>query len=158
MKTPEAPDSSDSVASDFNLSFTVPQTPAEVYAAIVRVPEWWIGEVDGSFASVGATFVYAYKHFHRTAQRVTELQPGRVVAWVVTESSINFVEEKEEWKGTTIRFEIVPAEGGSELRFTHVGLTPRIACYANCSAGWEFYILESLRSLITTGKGVQPPF
>jgi len=146
-------------ASDFTLSFTVPRSPHEVYDAINRVDEWWVGDVSGAFTPVGAEFVYAYKEFHRTAQRVVTLIPDAVVEWAVTESSINFVEDKEEWKGTTIRFEISRAEDGkTAVRFTHIGLTPRIACYGNCSAGWEFYILESLKTFIETGKGVAPPF
>lgn len=146
-------------ASDLTLSFVVDATPAQAYAAILRVPEWWIGEVEGAFDAPGAEFVYAYKHFHRTVQRVKTLEPGARVEWEVLESGIHFVEDPEEWKGTVIRFDVAEvAPGRSELRFTHLGLTPRIACYANCAAGWEHYILNSLRALIATGKGVAPPF
>ena len=147
-------------AQDLLLSFTVEKSPLEVYDAINRVRDWWIGEFEGDDAEkVGNVFTYAYKEFHRTVQRVKTLVPGKLVEWEVLESSINFVEDKEEWKGTTLRFEILPAgDGKTEVRFTHIGLTPQIACYTNCSAGWEFYILESLQSFITTGKGVSPPF
>jgi len=148
-----------SASADLVLSFTVDKSPAEVYDAVNRVADWWIGEVEGSFAPEGAVFTYAYPPYHRTVQRVLAQVPGLRVEWEVTESSINFVEDKEEWKGTVIRFEMLQAaQDKTELRFTHVGLTPKIACYQNCSAGWEFYILESLRSLIETGKGVAPPF
>ena len=41
----------------------------------------------------------------------------------------------------------------TELRFTHVGLVPAFECYGDCSGAWGFYINDSLRSLITTGKG-----
>jgi hypothetical protein len=154
---------------DLILSFSVEQTPAQVYDAILREPEWWIGENTGEYDRVGAEFTYAYKEFHRTVQRVKTLVPNKLVEWEVLESSIHFVEDKEEWKGTTIRFEILSgggsgvegngdAAGKTTLRFTHIGLTPKIECYQNCSAGWEFYILESLQSLIKTGRGVTPPF
>lgn len=143
---------------DLTLSFTVDKSPAEVYDAVNNVPAWWIGEVTGGFDRVGAVFTYAYKTFHRTVQEVTALVPGRLVEWRVTESRINFVEDKEEWKGTTIRFEIREAGDATELRFTHVGLTPAIACYESCSAGWVFYVETGLRSLIETGRGVAPPF
>ena len=36
---------------------------------------------------------------------------------------------------------------------TLIGLVPAIQCYGDCSDAWGFYINESLRSLITTGKG-----
>jgi hypothetical protein len=144
---------------DYTRSFTATKTPGEAYAAILRVPEWWIGEVEGAFAEEGAEFVYAYEPFHRTVQRVKTLVPGSRVEWEVLESRIRFVEDEEEWKGTVIRFDVSPAaDGTTEVRFTHAGLTPRIACYANCSAGWDHYIANSLKTFIETGKGVAPPF
>jgi hypothetical protein len=30
---------------------------------------------------------------------------------------------------------------------------PAVECYKACSGGWTFYVNESLRKLITTGKG-----
>ena len=145
---------------DLTLSFRTEKSPGEVYEATNRVRDWWIGEFEGDEAGkVGNVFTYAYKHFHRTVQRVKTLVPGKLVEWDVLESSIHFVENKEEWKGTTLRFEIQEGDDGrTELRFTHIGLTPRIECYKNCAAGWEFYILESLQVFINTGKGVAPPF
>src|SRR6186997_2791762 len=98
---------------DLTLSFTVAKIPVEVYAAINRVRDWWIGEFEGDEADkVGNVFTYAYKDFHRTVQRVKTLVPGKRVEWEVVESSINFVEDKEEWKGTTIRFEILEGTEG----------------------------------------------
>jgi hypothetical protein len=41
----------------------------------------------------------------------------------------------------------------TELRFTHRGLVPAIECYGGCSGAWGYFINESLRDLITTGKG-----
>lgn len=156
METPvPVPDSS----TDLTLSFTVARSPREAYDALLRVPEWWIGDVEGASAEVGDAFTYAYEPYHRTVQRVTALEPAKRVEWEVLESAIRFVDDPEEWKGTTIHFELAPADGGgTEVRFTHVGLTPKIACYANCAAGWEHYILNSLRAFIETGKGVAPPF
>jgi hypothetical protein len=63
------------------------------------------------------------------------------------------VKDKTEWDSTDIVFEITPKDGKTELRFTHVGLVPAIECYDGCSGAWCFYINESLRDLITTGKG-----
>ena len=61
------------------------------------------------------------------------------------------------WTGTDIVFEITRKDDQTELRFTHVGLAPVLACYGDCSDAWSFYIHESLRSLITTGKGQPSP-
>jgi hypothetical protein len=34
---------------------------------------------------------------------------------------------------------------------------PTFACYGDCSGAWGFYVDESLRELITTGKGQPNP-
>ena len=143
---------------DLTLSFRVPRSPMEVYDSINRVDAWWIGEVEGTFDTEGSVFTYEYKPYHRTVQQVVELVPGRRVVWKVLESAIHFVENGEEWKGTSILFEIAEKDGETEVRFTHAGLTPKLACFGNCSAGWEHYVGKSLPALILTGEGVDPKF
>jgi hypothetical protein len=138
---------------DYTTSFMVDQSPEEVFNAVNNVRGWWSGEIDGSTGHLGAEFEYRYKDVHRTTQKITELVPGKKVVWHVTDSSINFVKDKTEWNGTDIVFEIARKVGQTELRFTHVGLVPAFECYGGCSGAWGFYINDSLRSLITTGKG-----
>jgi hypothetical protein len=138
---------------NFTTSFTVDQSPEEIFRAITNVRGWWSGAIDGPTDQLGAEFTYRYQDLHRTRQKITELVPGKKVVWRVLESEINFVKDKTEWNGTEIVFEISRQNGRSELRFTHVGLAPRIECYGKCAGAWGFYINESLRKLITTGKG-----
>jgi hypothetical protein len=135
------------------ISFTVDQSPEEVFNAINDVRGWWSGEIDGSTDSPGAEFTYRYKDVHRSTQRITEWVPGRKIVWHVVDSSINFVKDRAEWNGTEIVFEITRQDGRTELRFTHGGLIPAFECYGGCSGAWGFYINDSLRNLITTGKG-----
>lgn len=138
---------------DYTASFAVEQSPEEVFAAVTNVRGWWSEEIEGNTEKLGAAFKFHYKDLHRTTQKITELVPGRKVVWHVTESYIGFVSDKHEWKGTDIVFEIGKKRGKTELRFTHVGLVPAIECYGDCSGAWGFYINESLRELVTTGKG-----
>ena len=77
----------------------------------------------------------------------------RRVAWHVVDAYLDFVEDKSEWTGTDITFDITPARGGSEVRFTHVGLAPGVECFDSCSNAWGFYITGSLRNLIAGGQG-----
>ena len=121
--------------------------------AVNNVRGWWSENIDGRTDLLGAEFKFRHKDVHRTAQRITEFVPGKKVVWHVTESELNFVEDREEWNGTDIVFEIAEKDGKTELRFTHVGLAPAIACYGPCSGAWGFYINDSLHGLITTGKG-----
>ncbi len=77
--------------------------------------------------------------------------------WHVTESYIGFVDDKEEWKGHGHRGRGSRGRAEkTELRFTHVGLVPAIACYGKCEGAWTFLIEESLRGRITKGRGTSP--
>ena len=138
---------------DYTLSFTVDESPEQVFAAINNVRGWWSEEIEGRTDKLGAEFKFHYQDFHRSTQRVTELVPGKKVVWHVLESQINFVKDKDEWTGTDVVFEITTRGGKTQLHFTHVGLVPTIECYGNCSGAWGFYINESLRGLIATGRG-----
>ena len=137
----------------FSTSFTVDQSPDEVFGAINDVRGWWSGEIDGRTDKLGAEFTYRYKGLHRSIQRITELVPGKRVVWHVSDATLDFVQDKTEWNGTDIVFEIARKGDQTEVRFTHVGLVPRFQCYGDCSGAWGFYINDSLRSLIATGKG-----
>ena len=136
----------------FTNSFTVDQSPEEVFKAITNVRGWWSGEVDGDTDKIGGEFTYRYKTFHKSTQRVTELVPAKKVVWHVSDAELTFFKDKKEWIGTDIIFEITRKEGKTELRFTHVGLVPTFECYGDCSGAWGALVGGNLRNLITTGK------
>jgi hypothetical protein len=142
---------------DYTTSFLLDGTPEQVFAAINNVRGWWSGEIDGRTDKLGVEFTYRYQDVHRSTQRIAELVPGKKVVWHVLDAKINFVKDKAEWNGTDIIFEITKKGDKTELRFTHVGLVPAIECYGKCAGAWGFYINDSLRSLITTGKGDPNP-
>jgi len=141
------------MSNNYTTTFTVDQSPEEVCAAVNNVRGWWSGEIDGRTDQLGAEFTYRYQDLHRSTQKITELVPGKKVTWHVKDAAINFVKDKAEWNGTDIVFEIAKKGDKTELRFTHVGLRPAIECYGKCAGAWGFYINDSLRSLIETGKG-----
>jgi hypothetical protein len=142
---------------NFTTTFTVDQTPDEVFAAINDVRGWWSGEIDGNTYALGDEFTYRYADVHRSTQRITELVPGERVVWHVLDGYLNFVDDKTEWTGTAITFDLARVADKTELRFTHVGLTPEGECFESCSTAWGFYINTSLRNLITTGNGQPNP-
>jgi hypothetical protein len=78
--------------------------------------------------------------------------PGRRLVWSVLDSDLSFVENRTEWTGTTVTFDLARKGAKTEVRFTHVGLVPGCACYDACSKGWSFYLNESLRPLVTGGR------
>ncbi|MEU4245216.1 SRPBCC domain-containing protein [Actinoplanes sp. NPDC026619] len=138
---------------NFRTSFTVDQSPDEVFRAVVDVPRWWTGEVDGTAAQLGDEFVYRYADLHYSRQKVTEVVPGRTVVWRVLDAKLSFTADPAEWTGTDLVFRISP----QGLTFEHVGLVPAVECYDQCSSAWGFFINGSLKRLITTGEGPATP-
>lgn len=138
---------------DFTTTFSVDQSPQEVFDAVNDVRGWWSEEIEGRTDRLGAEFEFHYRDFHRSTQKITEWVPGRKVVWHISNAQLNFVKNKTEWNGTEVVFEISRKGDKTEIRFTHVGLVPAFECYGDCSGAWGFYVNDSLRSLITTGKG-----
>jgi hypothetical protein len=140
----------------YTTSFVVENTPEQVFDAVVDVRSWWFGEIEGSTRRLGDEFTYSVPGTHWNAMRVTELVPAARVAWLVTDSRLEFTEVMDEWTGTTIIFDIDSVEGGTRLRFTHDGLVPEFECFTDCSNGWGSFVNGSLRTRITTGAGDRP--
>ncbi len=138
---------------NYTTSFTVEQSPAEVFAAINNVREWWSELIEGDNNKLGAVVYYHHKDIHRCTFQITEFVSDKKIVWHVLQNYFPFVQDKTEWTGTDIVFEIAKKGDKTELRFTHVGLVPQFECFNVCSDGWNTYIKGSLLSLITTGKG-----
>ena len=139
--------------SDFNTSFSVKQSPEEVFNAVNNVRGWWSESVEGITDKLNEQFLYYYKDVHISKMKIVEFVPNKRVVWLVLENHFNFTEDKTEWNGNKIVFEISEKDGQTELHFTHVGLVPAYECYDICHDAWTSYIQGSLKDLITTGKG-----
>jgi hypothetical protein len=139
--------------SDYTTTLLVAQTPTQVFNAINNPQVWWSGEIEGNTGKLNDEFTYRYQEFHWSKQRIIEMIPDQKVVWLVTESSINYAQDKREWTGTKISFEISEQDNNTQLRFTHLGLVPQIECFDSCSNAWTELIQQGLFSLITTGKG-----
>ena len=137
---------------DFTTTIVVDQTPNQVFNAINNPRAWWSGEITGNTEKLNDEFTYRYKEFHISKQRIIEMIPDERVVWLVIESQLNFIEDKREWNGTKISFEISPKGDKTQLRFTHLGLVLEIECFDSCSNAWSELIQQGLFSLITTGK------
>jgi hypothetical protein len=127
----------------YTTSFTVDQSPEDVFKAINNVRAWWLGDIEGRTDRLGDEFTYRYQDLHRSTHKITEFAPGKKVVWRTVDASINFVKDKTEWNGTDIVFDIARKGDKTELRFTHLGLVPTIEYYGGCSGAWGSYINES---------------
>ena len=73
--------------------------------------------------------------------------------WLVTDSQLNFLKDKEEWTDTKISFELSNEDEKTKVHFTHFGLTPQVECYQSCTRGWDYFINGSLYQFLTAGQG-----
>jgi hypothetical protein len=138
----------------FSATFSVDQTPDEAFAAITNVRGWWSENIKGGTEKLDDEFTYRHRDLHRCTIKVTEAVPGTRVVWRVLDNYFNFTEDRNEWTGTEIRFDLSVMGDKTEVRFTHLGLVPEYECFDVCSNSWDFYLHTSLRGLIRTGRGL----
>ena len=143
---------------NYTVAILVDQTPEKIFEAINNVRGWWSGEINGNTDKLGAEFTYCVPDVHFSKQKITVLIPGKKIVWHVSEAALSFVKDKSEWKDTDIIFEIARKENKTEIRFTHVGLSPAYECYNNCSNAWSLLVNGNLRKWITTGKPQPSPW
>lgn len=139
---------------DINFEFTVPVSPEEAYSAISRVKDWWIKDTEGDPSVLRDSFtVYFNREQDFVRFEVIDAQPGRRIAWRVDDCFLHWFNDKHEWNGTEVVFEIAEAKDGSTVTMVHHGLTPEVECYTVCNPGWEGHVTKSLRKLIAEGAG-----
>lgn len=143
--------------SDFTTSHLVDQTPKEVFNAIRNIRGWWSEDIEGSTEKLNDEFEYHYEDVHYCKMKLIEVIQDKKLVWLIMDNHFNFTKDKSEWKGTKISFEITQKDKKTEIRFTHLGLVPEYECYGVCRDAWSNYINNSLRSLISTGKGQPNP-
>jgi hypothetical protein len=139
---------------DFTTAILVSATPQQAFDAINRPRDWWGREIIGATDRLGEEWTYRYKDMHFSKHRTTELVPGKRVVWDVLDSELSFLQDKSEWKGTKLVFDIAPNGDKTEVRFTHVGLHPEVECYEMCEPAWTGLIQDSLKALIESGIGL----
>lgn len=139
---------------DFTTTLLVTQSPAQVFQAINQVTAWWTQHLTGNTQNLGDQFTVQFGDVHRSTQQLVDVIPNQKVVWLVTDSTLNFLKDKQEWNGTKISFEISEQDGKTQIRFAHIGLLPEIECYNACSNAWGHYINGSLFKLITEGIGM----
>lgn len=138
---------------DYHVSITVNVTAQEAFKGINSVTKWWTENLEGNSQELNDEFTVRFGDVHVSTQRLIEVIPDKKVVWLITDSKLNFVENKHEWTNTRIIFEISGQGGKTKVNFTHLGLVPAFQCYGGCSGAWDEYIKASLFKLLTEGKG-----
>src|SRR5450759_662125 len=132
-----SPAASGAPDADFESAVTLTSPPAAVFDALTTtagLSGWWCPSVSGSGLQGGElTFLFGNDPL---VMRVDAAARPSAVRW----TALAF-EPLPDWVGTTISFDVTPAEnGGSRVRFRHTGMTPRLDCYSFCSQSWQGYL------------------
>lgn len=140
-------------AKDFTMTLLGNKSPEEVFDAIINVREWWSGFYEESFEGPTEKLhdefaFHAGNGAHYSKQKLIEVVPNQRIVWLITDSSLTFIEKTDEWVGTRVIFEISQAGDKTQLTFTHQGLTPEIECYDSCAPAWTQYLISKLTPMI----------
>jgi uncharacterized protein YndB with AHSA1/START domain len=137
-----------------SMAILISAEPESVYTAITRdIAKWWT-ELSNQAVQVGEQLTVRFEQTTSWVMTVNEAQPDRSLVWMVSNANHGLDElvEKDEWKGTTIKWEIAGHDTGSKVTLTHRGLVPALECYEICQAGWD-YFLGNLKNYLETGRG-----
>jgi hypothetical protein len=138
---------------DYTALIMVDNSIQDTFKAINNVSKWWTDDLTGRSQKLNDEFTVQFGDIHKTGQKIIEFVPDEKVVWLVTESRLNFIKDKQEWKNTKISFELSRQGDKTQIHFTHIGLVPEVECFKDCSKGWDYYIKGSLFKLLTEGKG-----
>jgi uncharacterized protein YndB with AHSA1/START domain len=137
-------------AGDYGRALVVAASPERVFdATLDGLKRWWTPRASGS-GRPGGTLRLEFEGLdeHIELCVIACHRPTEVVWSVLKHTSL------EEWTGTTIAFALSPrGSDACTVAFRHQGLSPRLACYDDCEAGWNHF-LSSLVSLIERGAGM----
>lgn len=141
------------VKKDFTCFIDVPVPAARAFEGITRVPEWWMNDFKGSASALNDEFTERHGDTF-VNMRITTFIPSKKIVWLVTDAFLAWQNDKTEWNGTQVVWEICERDGGSRIELTHIGLLPEVACYEACEKGWNFHVQQSLYKLLTAGNGL----
>jgi len=150
MTTTDATHTTDDFSAVLQLT-AAPEAVLSLFTSADGVSRWW-GPTEGDGA-VGGTLATTFGDYGVNAMHVLEVSPNRVVWEPVELEGTKATGHVEEWLGTTVEIDLIPTDTGTELRFRHVGLTPALACWDDCNAGWTQF-MASIERCAETGTGL----
>ena len=141
----------------FTKTFLVEQSKTTAFNAIKNFRAWWSEEIEGPTDQLNESFFYHYKDIDLCKLKLVDVVPDKKLAYEVLENEFNFIDDKTEWVGTKLIFDISEKDHKTQITFTHKGLVPSYECFDICNEAWTGYITKSLYKLITTGTGEPNP-
>ncbi len=137
---------------NYHNSIAVAVSPATAFVGIANVGGWWAKSFQGRATTVGDKFTVQFGET-KVDFEITESVPEKRIVWHVTDCFLPWLNNKTEWTGTNVAWDISSKEGIAHIDMTHVGLFPGVECYKACEDGWNGHITGSLQDLLTKGAG-----
>ena len=138
---------------NYHSSITANISAEEAYVKISKVNNWWALNFEGSAQKKGDVFTVRFGDTFVTFKIAVAI-PGRKFTWYAMDCLLPWLNDKTEWTGTEIVFEISRENNATKIDMTHIGLTPEVECYDQCEKGWDHFIKESLFKFVTEGTGL----
>ena len=138
---------------DFRCTISAHVTAEEALESINDVSAWWAKHVEGYSQSLHDLFTVRFGETFVTFE-ITELIPNKKVVWFVTDCYLHWINDKTEWKGTSIVWDLTEKGDITEINMTHLGLTPEVECFDDCKVGWTHHIKDSLAKFLTEHVGM----
>ncbi|MBA3948226.1 MAG: SRPBCC domain-containing protein [Herpetosiphonaceae bacterium] len=147
-------DQDEATMENYTQTLHIHTSPHRLYQAVTTAPGlkgWWS---DNTVADNDEMTVrFGGGNFQ--TMRLVDPTPDQHVAWewIAQNFPVPGTAQTDEWVGTRVVFEIqANPDDSSTLVFTHMGLTPQLACYDLCNPGWHSS-LESLKQYLEQGAG-----
>ena len=137
---------------NYTAIISVNAAPKTAYEKIAKVDGWWAKNFSGKALHENDTFKV---NFGETFVdfKITEAIPGKKAIWHVTDCHLDWINNKKEWQGTEVVWELTPDKEGTKIKMTHEGLVPEVECYEDCETGWNGHVKGSLVAFINENKG-----
>ena len=135
---------------DIVRELTIVAAPQRVWDALTQPEEighWWTNDLNTT-PEVGSLAEFRFGEWGDFVLRfeVAELERNKKVRWIYRFGSV------AQWAGTSVAWQLIPVQNGTQVVFTHDGFAQAEAAYEQTPGNWD-YFLASLKSYLETGKG-----
>lgn len=142
---------------DYYASMTTAVSQEVAFKAVAeQMSDWWT-PMSAQFLSIGDQAKTDFGGESYWVFKALELDSyQRIVLQCCEANHIHqgeAVDMREEWLNTQLHFEFTPFGEKTVIKFTHKGLVPTLNCYGVCKAGWDHYILTSLKNYLEHAAG-----
>jgi uncharacterized protein YndB with AHSA1/START domain len=123
-----------------------------VYEALATkegLSRWWTRDVEGDPVPGGTLRFFFGTPEPSAIMEVIDLVPDRHVGW-------RCVGGPDEWVGTTLTFDLKPAEGETVVLFTHADWREPVEFMHHCSTKWAYFLI-GLKAGLEGGEATPYP-